>query len=336
MWGFLILFGMILLWILFYWYFFIYSLINVQFQSNVSQYNISMDSTQKSYEQTCLLETCFIPNMLPFEYRVLIEKEGYKTLEYIYKPNKRTAVQNIRLEKDYQLEPVELFSQKEAIVILENQDKISTRLEKIEFLKEKNQVFYTLSTQKNQYNFKKKANGLALFQNNKFLGIFQNAKKSEIKLYEVIWNENYLFLELWKNNYLFSIQSWEIKKITFEIPINYIKTEYWSWEFIFVTKKGSFSYNSKDQIFSYNTFFSDYVVYQKNTYVWIIYTGEENKKQKFGLSKYSWDTIVQYNPENKEYTILLETEKKITKIFKLNWQIYFQDIEKNNFLLTHF
>jgi hypothetical protein len=82
-----------------------------------------MESTQNTYEQTCVETDCIILNVSPFEYKVTIEKEDYKTLEYTYKPIKKTAIQNIVLEKDYKLKPVELFSQKEAISLLENQEK---------------------------------------------------------------------------------------------------------------------------------------------------------------------------------------------------------------------
>lgn len=335
MWGFMILFGIILFWIVFYWYFFVHSLVNIQFQSNISDYNIRMDSTQKKYEQACSEANCIIPNVSPFEYSITIEKEGYKTLEYTYKPSKKTATQDILLEKDYKLKSVELFSQKEATTLLEGQENELTIQEKIELLKTKKTIFYTVKTEENNYIFKKNVNWLELFQNDKFLWNFKNSTKSEIKLLEIIWNKNYLFLELWENKYLFQIQSGENKKVTFEIPINYIKSGNWNGEFIFVTQKGSFLYNSYENKFSYNAFFSDYVIFQKNTYVWIIYSNEINKKQKFNLDEKSGNIILQYSPETKEQIVLIDTSKNIIKIFKKDWEIYFQDADKNYFSLTH-
>jgi hypothetical protein len=276
-----------------------------------------------------------IENISPFEYNITVKKDGYKTLKYKFKPSNNTTIQNISLEKDYKLQPVELFSQKEAIIILEDQEKELTPLEIIEIIKAKKTIFYTVKTEENTYIFKKNVNWLELFQNDKFLWNFNDSTKSEIKLIEVFWNKNYLFLELWKNKYLFQIQSWENKKIIFEIPIQYIKAGNWNGEFIFVTNKGSFLYNSHKNTFLYNAFFSDYIIFQKNTYVWIIYSNETKKKEKFNLGDKKENTILQYNPETKKQTILLETSKNITKIFKKNWEIYFQDNDNNHFSLTH-
>jgi len=294
-----------------------------------------MNSTQKKYKQTCSETICMIENISPFEYNITVKKDGYKTLKYKFKPSNNTTIQNISLEKDYKLQPVELFSQKEAIIILEDQEKELTPLEIIEIIKAKKTIFYTVKTEENTYIFKKNVNWLELFQNDKFLWNFNDSTKSEIKLIEVFWNKNYLFLELWKNKYLFQIQSWENKKIIFEIPIQYIKAGNWNGEFIFVTNKGSFLYNSHKNTFLYNAFFSDYIIFQKNTYVWIIYSNETKKKEKFNLGDKKENTILQYNPETKKQTILLETSKNITKIFKKNWEIYFQDNDNNHFSLTH-
>jgi hypothetical protein len=230
---------------------------------------------------------------------------------------------------------VELFSQKEAISLLENQEKQWTPQEKIAILKAKKTIFYTVKTEENNYIFKKNLNWLQLFQNDTFLWNFKDSLKSEIKLLEILWNKNYLFLELGKNKYLFHIQSWENKKITFEIPIKYIKTGNWNGEFIFVTEKWSFSYNIYINKFQYNSFFSDYIIFQKNTYVGIIYSDDIKKKEKFNLVNKSEHTILQYNPETKEQTILLETNKNIIKIFKKDWEIYFQDTDNNYYSLTH-
>lgn len=326
---------MILLWVVFYWYFFIYSLITVQFHANVDNYNIHFDSTQKSYEQVCEEEICIMPDISPFEYEVIITKDTYKTLTYTYKPTQDSAVQDIVLEKNYELQPVNLLSQDDAVSILENEEQEISIADKIELLKEKQSIYYKIITDNNSYIFKEKWNNLELYKNNTFLWNFNFAKKSEIQLKEIIWNPNYLFLELWENKYLFSISSGTSNKIIFEVPILYIKSGESNGKFIFVTQKGSFEYNSYTDIFTYNSFFSDYVIFQKNTYVWIINADDDNKQSKFNLTQNTKQTILQYNPETKEQIILLETSKDIVKIFKKDWEIYLEDSDKNYFTLSH-
>jgi hypothetical protein len=294
-----------------------------------------MESTQKKYEQTCLETDCMILNVSLFEYSVTITKEWYKTLEYRYKPNKKNITQELILEKKYELESVEFFSQQEAATLLKNQDTTISIEDKIQLIKENQDVFYRVEKLNNTYKFKKNVNWLELYKNNKFLGNFQNSAKSEIKVIEILWDENHLFLELWKNKYLFSLVSWENKKIIFEIPITYIKSWSQNWEYIFVTHKGSFLFNSYKNIFSYNSIFSDYIIFEKDSYIGIINSDDIKRKQKFNLDSSSKNVILQYNPQTKEQKLLLETTKNLMRLFKKDWEIFIQETNKNYFTITH-
>jgi hypothetical protein len=177
---------------------------------------------------------------------------------------------------------------------------------------------------------------MSLYKNDSLIWNFEFANKSDIKLEEIIWNENYLSLIINNAKYLFSIQTWKINKYTLEIPIQYIKSTNTNGLFIFVTDKWSFEYDLYKNIFTYNSYFSDFVYFDKNSLVGVIHQNEIEKRSRFEYEDISDKTLViQYNPHTKERNILLETPKSIKKIFKKDWKIYMEDTNKLVFTLSH-
>jgi uncharacterized pyridoxamine 5'-phosphate oxidase family protein len=175
-----------------------------------------------------------------------------------------------------------------------------------------------------------------LYKNEELLWNFEFANKSDIYLEEVKWNPNYLSIILNNNKYLFSIQTGKINEYILEIPSIYIKGTDKNGQFIFVTDKWSFVYDLYKNIFTYNTYFSDFVFFDKTSLVWIIYKDDIEKRSRFEYDNITNKTlIIQFTPGSKESSILLETEQNINKIFKQDGKIYFEDQNKSNFVLSH-
>lgn len=74
--------------------------------------------------------------------------------------------------------------------------------------------------------------------------------------------------------------------------------------------------------------------FNTNSYIWIINNNETNKLLRFD-NKNNNNLVIKYTPENKEQKILLETPKNITKIFKKEGKIYFEDQDTNHYQLSH-
>lgn len=338
-WGLLILWILFWLWYLFYWYYFVYSLVNITFVTNVDSFNISMESTQKNHDFECESSSCNYNSISPFQYSVILKSSWYKDIKYNWKPSKESALQEIDFKKDFKLEDSNLLSQDNATQILidtlESQ-KEETIEEKIKKLKEKSQIHLIIEKNDNTYVFKKNNSGMDLFKNEELLGHFEFANKSDIYLEEVIWNLNYLSIILNDKKYLFSIQTGKINEYILEIPIIYIKGTDTNGQFIFVTDKWSFVYDLYKNVFTYNTYFSDFIFFDKTSLVWIIQKDEIEKRNRFEYHNITDKTlIIQFTPDLKESSILLETEKNITKIFKQDGKIYFEDQNKSNFVLSH-
>jgi hypothetical protein len=107
-----------------------------------------------------------------------------------------------------------------------------------------------------------------------------------------------------------------------------------NWEFIFVTQKGSFIYNIYENKFQYNSYFSDFVFFNKDSLVGIINSNDIDKQIRFDNIN-NKNLIVLFQPNTKKQEILLETDKIITKIFKIDGKIYFEDENSNTFSLSH-
>jgi len=317
----------------------VYSLVNITFETNVENFTINMESTQKNYNFDCEKNNCDFQNISPFEYQVTLESESYKNIIYTWTPSKQTSVQNIEFQKDYQLVKENLLSQNDAEEILQNtldNEVEETIAEKIQKLKEQSQIHLKIEIENNTYIFKKNISDMSLFKNDDFIGNFEYADKSDILLDEVLWNTNYLSIIINNNKYLFSIQTGKVNKYILEIPLKYIKSTEINGQFIFVTEKGSFVYNLYENIFSYNSYFSDFIYFDKNSFIWIIHKDESEKRSRFEYDNISENTLIlQFNPDTKEREILLETPKNITKIFKKDGKIYLEDENKVIFTLSH-
>lgn len=316
-----------------------YSLANITFTTNVENFSITMESTQKNYNFECKEKTCTYDNISPFDYKIILTAPNYKDITYTWTPSKQFAHQNKDFVKDYKLEEANLLSQENAAEILNKtvESQIEeTIAEKIQKLKEKSQVHLIIEKNNNTYTFKKNNSDMSLYKNDNLIWNFEFANKSDIKLEEIIWNNNYLSLIINNTKYLFSIQTGKINKYTLDIPVKYIKSTNTNGLFIFVTDKWSFEYNVYKNIFTYNSYFSDFVYFDKNSLVGVIHQNEAGKRSRFEYDNISDKTLViQYNPNTKQRNILLETSKNIEKIFKKDWKIYMEDTNKLVFTLSH-
>lgn len=336
--------GLLILWIifglgyLFYWYYFVYSLVNITFNTNVEAFTISMESTQKKYDFECDNMSCDYEKISPFEYSVTLQAVEYKDITFTWKPTKKSAIQTVNFQKDYKLEAANLLSQDSATQILNETVKSSqweTIEEKIQKLKDRQQNHLIIKTENNTYTFKKNNRKLSLYENDILLWNFEYADKSEISLQEVISNQNYLDININDKKYLYSKLTGKLQEYTLKIPINYIKSTDKNWEFIFVTQKWSFVYNLYENIFQYNSYFSDFVFFNKNSLVGIINTNDLDKLHRFNIENNNKNLIVSFTPKTKEQIILLETDKNIVKIFKKDGKIYLEDDKKNIFSISH-
>ena len=298
-----------------------------------------MESQHKDYNFECASTSCSYENISPFEYTITFSSPDYKNIILNWKPTNNAAIKEINFQKDYTLESVNLLSQEDATEILNEaiqSEEWETIQEKIQKLKDQQNIHLRIEIGKNIYTFRTNDNDreLSLYQDDKKLGNFQLVEKSEISLQEIIANDNYLSIDLWTDKYLFSKLTWKIHKYTLEIPISYIKATHKNWEFIFVTQKGSFVYNIYEDTFQYNSYFSDFVFFNKNSLVGIINSDDTNKLQRFENTN-NQNLIVLFNPSTKQQEILLETDKKIKKIFKKDGIIYFEDENAETFALSH-
>ncbi|MCP4523018.1 MAG: hypothetical protein GY828_02250 [Candidatus Gracilibacteria bacterium] len=334
--GFFILISIVGVGYLLYWYIFIYSLVHVTFESNLEKYHVSLIAKQKNISQDCEQKVCYISDIIKLDYELIAQKDGYKDFVLPIQPKRGNNSFQLIFEKKYELQLDTSVENNKNKATVEKREKDLSIEEKIEEIKNKRDIYHSVHIGNNYYTFRKRGEKLLLSKNDGEIGLFPLGDKSTLDILEIEGSDNFLVLRIEDKNYFFSIRSGKFQIFDFNIPLLYIKQSDNSGEYIFVTSKGSFLYEYAKNTFTYNTLFSDYVVYKKNSYVGVIDKNDSEKKQFFQLDrKREQNVIIQYNTETKEKVILLETGGDIKRLGKKEGRIYIINQTGERYFLSH-
>lgn len=313
----------ILLWttwviVLTYLYFFVYYTATLTVNSNVWGYRVeffSKSTAQKRIEECPKME-CVIQDLAPFEYNVSIFKPDYESQNLsIQVIARRSEALFIDLQKKAKLSkiiPIDIEeSPEEQIQRIRTENRSYARFE----LRE--DVFLT---------FKEQGTRLEMFfetsWNSQLISDFQTVWKSEI-LADNILDSDSIFLTLGNDSYIFDTRQWKLIQLDFQIKIYYIKAGSSAWEYLIITEKWAFLYESNSWKSEFQYLFQDYVFLDEQL-IWVIFEQEEQKRKNFNLQEETWNLIIKYNPQDKTRKILYTTDQKIERIEK----------QKNTIILT--
>ncbi len=329
----LIILWFILSWILFYIYFFVYYMWNITVKSNIGDYNITLYNKKliKTKHYDCLNKICNLKDISPFDYFLKLTKSWYidKNIDIKVQKNEKINL-NVTFDKKTILNEIKIEAKNLGIlnVKLTNQEKIS-------LLRKKNNSYFYTKSDNQVFSFKKEWNYLKLYKDNLELWTFEKVKKEDIKISEVLWDSDYVFIELAKKKYLYSIVIKKKYPVNLNININYIKKWQDNTQFIFITTKWAFVYNKFSLNLEYFDFFRDFIYY-KSWYIGIINKNDTRRLNNLWLENITKNLIIYYNTDSKEKKILYKTNIDILKIYKKWADIMFTSSDNKEYKLENY
>lgn len=257
---------------------------------------------------------------------------------YFYYNYKYIPEQNMKIQaqvKEEEQKKIEIEQTKKALKLSKIDVKIIelTNEQKIQQIKDDKSNYKTFNLKNaSKVYFREMDNKLDLYVDNVKIWNFNLVYPWLLRVNEVLWSLNDLYIEIGNNKFYYNSLSWLIIWIDLNIDIKYVKK--WSInELIFVTSMWSFTYSILDKKLEYFTYFNDFVYYS-DFYIWLV------KKDDTRILKNLWfeadsDLIVLYNPNTKEKKILYKLLEKIDYIYVQNEILYLYDIEWNIYELEN-
>lgn len=313
-----------------YYYFFILNKWDLLINSNIKNYSVSLYNKKLKikFNHDCLEKICKITDIASFDYEIEISKTWYKSINKNIKVEKNTELKlNFNLEKDL-------------VILKVNETKKDEKTSKIDELREinllkKNYAFFNLDNLWYFYFVDNLDDTINLFwqkdKKDTFIYSFNKVLKKEINLIPIDMSENELLISIWDEKYIFNLNSFIINKTFFPQKVIYAK--FMLNNYYFITKNWSYLYDLSKNDISYFYLFKDFLVYDNENYLWIIYDNETKKKKNYNLQNFSWNLIVKYNYKTKKIKVLKDTSIIIEKLVFENDKIYIYNSSWDKYLV---
>lgn len=249
----------------------------------------------------------------------------YFFYNYKYLPEKQQKIENIKkVEQEKKLQ-VEKASKAIKLTKQEIKTVELTSEQKIEQLKEDKSNYKTFNLKNaSKVYFKEVDNKLDLYVDRVKIWNFDLVYPEFLKVTEVKWSLNDLYIEIGKSKFYYNSLSSVISWIDLNIDIKYVKK--WNPDLlIFVTDKWSFIYSIVEKKLEYFTYFNDFVYYS-DSYIWLIKKDESRILNNLWFTDES-DLIVLYNPNSKEKKILYKLDADFREIYMQNDKLYLSDLD---------
>jgi len=320
-------------WIYFlFYYFFVLNKWNLTINSNVDNYKVIMysENLRTSFSSYCKNKKCELIDLAPFDYELTLEKEWYKTYKEKLKiQSKSTLYLDIILEKQISIKKIEISKEWKK----ENQ---LDKFREIRDLK-KSYKYFNLDDMWYFYFIKNDNKTIDLFnKKNEYktkIVSFNDISKDKLDIQKVYSSNNLILIVYWDEKNIYDLKSWIMTKIFFPQKVNYVK-KYLNL-YYFVNDKWTFIYDSNTSKIEYFYIFKDFVNYDNQSYFWVIYKDEKNKKKNYNLEDNGENIIVKYNFMTKELKVLESTTQDISKIVWEGNNIYFYDNNGEKYLVDN-
>lgn len=320
-----------------YYYFFKLNKWTITINWNISDYNVNIynNDLKINFKTVCAQSFCKLIDIAPFTYEMSIEKKWYKKFEKTIKVIKRN---NINI--DFSLEK-ELIIEKQEKVVLEEKTKVDNKITELRELWNvlKSYKYFNLQDLWYFYFSDNWNNTLSLykksFDEEKDALIVNTSKSTQrsLNIFKIYGQNTSIFIDTPENKYIYNTTASTLDSVFFPQNINYVKRNL--WDYVFVNNKWSFLYNPVSWKVNYFYFFKDFISLDDNSYIWVIYSDEIDKKKNLWLNNYSKSIIVKYDFEDKKYKVLKEIDFVVSKIIRENDVIYLYDNDENKYLIDN-
>lgn len=318
----------------FYYYFFVINKWELTLISNVENYKVVLynKNLMVPFSTECESKKCELIDIAPFEYEMTITKEGYKDIQKnIRVLARQKSEEAFILQKQLYVEPV---IQKE-----EKQWESETQIQHIREIAElqKTYKFFQIPNLWYFYFQQNDDKTLTLFHKNgeeiKKLYSFSQIERAKINITQIFQTSNMISIQYADDVYLYNLSKNTIEKVYFPQGIDYIKKS--KNEYHFVNQKWTFLYDSNTKKIEYFYIFKDFIYYDNEHYLWVIFSSETEKKRNYNLSLLEGNLIVKYNFKTKNIKVLETTPIAVSQIILEKQKVYFYDAEGNKYAVSN-
>lgn len=332
--AFFILIFIFLTWYLVYYFYFILNKGSIKITSNVDNYEITLfnKKLKTSFTKDCLTQICEVKDLWRFNYEISIFKKWYKNQKIDIEITSKDLISlNIILQKQLNIQKQETLKE-----IKEDNNQKIDKLRELNQLKKK-YSFFDLKDLWYFYFEEIDEDTISLFQNidsnTTKLYSFWKIEKNLIDILKVDQVENIIFITYWEEKYIYDLNLFKIDKVFFPQKVDYVKK--YSNIYSFVNDKWTFLYDNISKKIEFFYLFKDFVYYDKDNYLWVIFKNELQKKKNYNLDKDANNLIVKYNFKNKDLKILEDVDINIAKIVIEDKDIYFYDKNNQKYLVNN-
>lgn len=333
--------GIVILWVIFwsiygyYYYFFQLNKWNVTIHANVADYTVKFynQDLKTTFQTHCQRAECELIDIAPFQYTLTIEKEGYKTFSQVLQVQKKTTLSlPLLLEKNITLQAVsQENSSSEKDLKIQELREVAEVLKSYKYFSIENLgYFYFLENTDNSLGLWRKIDDR---QKETFIMNIPLVDKRALNVGKLFWDRDSIYISTKDFKYVYDTESGKIDKIYFPQDIQYIKNDFGNY--ILVNKNGSFIYQKNLQTIEYFYPLKDFVSFDKNSYVGIIFVDEKEKKVNYGIPSSEKSLLVLYTPSNKTMKVLQTLDIEVSKIIKQNDQIFLYDNDGKKYALQN-
>ena len=299
--------------VLFYLYFFVYYTSTLVITSNEDEFRWELISVRNAQIRpfNCSASPCMIPDVPPFQYRLVLHKDDFKslTLEVDITPRSTIEVQ-VDFERQARLSLRSIVTEDEFIPVQVDSERVFARFERgsdaIEFRAR------TWSDRLDMYFIG------ALWE--VLLRDVARVWPSEI-LIQTIRDTRDIHIKLWGANYIYEYAPSTLITLPLEVPVHYAKRSHEQGKYHIVTDVWSFIYTKQTSQIEFQYAFRDYVVLDTQNIIWVIFSGDEERKRNFWFEDEKGTLIVLQNPRTRERNILLRLSESVREIHRSSWEV---------------
>lgn len=315
--------------VLVYLYFFVYYTATLVIISNEPDFRGELVSVRnaQNIDFTCPERECIIRDIPPFDYRLTLYKDDFKT-------------QNISIE----IEP-RISQQIEVEFIRDPRLTLASVVQDEEFIRQDewlDEGIYLIFTSRDIEVFFRELTGRS------GLEMIYRSNLGEVRLREVprisgsqisvqhIRESNDIYLQVWDQSFIYERSASNLIVLPFEIPVRYIKTGNTRGNFHVVTEVWSFTYRKQTNTTEFQYLFYDSVTINPENIVGIILPWDTERRQNFNLDDESRTLIVHYNSRTRERKVLLATSQDFAEIHTRGNDILLTNTQWETYRLENF
>jgi len=316
--------------VLMYLYFFVYYTATLTIISNQADYRGELVSVQNAQNIAfeCPEKECTISDIPPFDYRLTIFKDDFKTYNTSVSMKPRSSQM---LEFEFVRDPRLTLTSVLREGVFVRQD---------EWLDEG--IYLSFSTSDTKIFFREIPGRSALDiwyeWNGELLRLWEVPRIQGSQIFvQSLYASDDIHIQVWNQAFIYEQRAGKLIELPFDIPVRYIKHTNTPGHFHIITDLWSFTYKKQTNTTEYQYLFFDSVVVSPENIIGIILPGDSERRQNFNLEdEDTLSLIVHYNSRTRERKTLLTSSQDFREIHREGEQIILINSQWETYSLENF